>query len=158
MQRWLLRRRSNDSFYVLHTMPVHTRSTVLPPSMRTGLPFDTYLLLAVLRALEAEYVQGGKKSLSVAVVDEFCILDLMEVHVENLLQNWLLNFKIFALFSKILHCILLMTKLFQRTIGYNLIVLLTNGKNVSWSFNTTDAWILTATLWFWTRGCLFYTQ
>ena len=38
----------------------------------------------------------------------------------------------------------------------NLIVVLKNGKKISYSFNTANACVLTATLWYWTRGCLFY--
>ena len=38
----------------------------------------------------------------------------------------------------------------------NLIILLKNGKSVSWSFNIADACALTATLWFWTLRYLYY--
>ena len=34
------------------------------------------------------YVQGGKKSLSMTIVDKFYTFDLMEVLVKNLTQNW----------------------------------------------------------------------
>ena len=48
------------------------------------------------------------------------------------------------------HCILLIAKvkLFQGTIGRNLIVLLKNGRKVSQSFDTADACVLTAILLF----------
>ena len=39
--------------------------------------------------INQRYVHGGKKSLSVAVVDEFYTFDLMEIRVKNLPQNWL---------------------------------------------------------------------
>ena len=47
-------------------------------------------------------------------------------------------------FFLFLHYILLI----QGTIGRNLIVLLKDGKKVSQSFDTADACVLTATLWF----------
>ena len=75
------------------------------------------------------YVQGGKKSLSVAIIDEFYTIDLMEIHVKNLPQN--LNLKVTTFFFR--HCTPFITKvkLFQATIGRNLIVLLKNGNKVS---------------------------
>ena len=43
-----------------------------------------------------------------------------------------------------------------KTFSRNLMVLLKKDKKVAWSFNSANACVLTATLWFWTRGCLFY--
>ena len=64
------------------------------------------------------------------------------------------------LFFFFLYCIPLITKikLSQGTIDRNLIVFLKNGKKVSYLFNTANAWVLTATLWFCTRGCNVYVR
>ena len=67
--------------------------------------FDLLIIIAWLLYIQASerYIQGGKKSLSIAITDEFYTFDLMEIHVENLPQNFEIN--IFFL----LHSILLIT-------------------------------------------------
>ena len=69
--------------------------------------------------------QDGKKSLSVAIVDESYAFDLMEKHVKIL--SWKLNFKV-NIFFFFLHYIILITKvkLFEKTTGRYLIILLKN--------------------------------
>ena len=87
--------------------------------------FDLLIIIAWLLYIQASerYIQGGKKSLSIAITDEFYTFDLMEIHVENLPQNFEIN--IFFL----LHSILLITKM-QRKIRSHPNNLLKNGKKV----------------------------
>ena len=91
-----------------------------------------------LPSRSARCLQGGKKSLSVAITGELYTFDLMEIRVwkEPVVLQGQKNFFL-------LHCLLLIVK-----------VRLSQGKmakKVSQSFDTGDAWVLTATLWFWIR-------
>ena len=52
-----------------------------------------------------KYVQRGKKRFFLAVIDEFCVFSLMEIHVKNLPQIFEFQDQNF-----LLHCILLITE------------------------------------------------
>ena len=78
------------------------------------------------------YVQGGKNSLPVAVIDEFCPLDLIKITCYNRLI-FILNFNVKNFYS-----------------------FLYSSYHEDKTFLDRFACVLTATLWFRTRGCLYY--